>query len=75
MINYYPKEALKIMKKLPDVTGYKEIDRKIKINEITAYLNYLITDPEERRKTEEFVKRLSRITLKDLLTPFMSQYA
>ncbi len=77
MINYSSKEVLKIMKELPRVTGYEEIDRKIIINEINAYINYLITDPEEIEKREkfvEFVKRTS-ITPEDLLNRFMSQYA
>jgi len=77
MINYSSKEVLKIMKELPRVTRYEEIDRKIIINEINAYINYLITDPEEIEKREkfvEFVKRTS-ITPEDLLNRFMSQYA
>ena len=77
MINYSSKEVLKIMEELPRVTGYEEIDRKIIINEINAYINYLITDPEEIEKREkfvEFVKRTS-ITPEDLLNRFMSQYA
>jgi len=74
MINYSSKETLEIIKKLPNVTEYKKIDRKISINEITAHLNYLITDPEEIEKTEKFVRTVSRITLENLLTPFMSQY-
>ncbi len=75
MINYSTKEALEIMKKLPNVTRYKDIDKKITINEIMARINYLITDPEETEKREEFVRKASRLTIEDRLTPIMSQYA
>jgi len=40
------------------------------IQEITAEIERLVNDPEERKKTEEFVRKVSYLSPKDLIIIF-----
>lgn len=45
-------------------------DKEKLIEEITQEIERLVNDPEERKKTEEFVRKVSYLSPEDLMTIF-----
>jgi len=45
-------------------------DKEKLIEEITQEIERLVNDPEERKKTEEFVRKVSYLSPEDLITIF-----